>query len=136
MRRIRKHLSSLHRLPQLGYILIVFFEAPGKTMVAVAVADKVVVVGLRRMQGGFERVAAGIADRPGRKSRVSVGVVSGLKLHVGMMQRSGVIPIEQFGIDHAGIGLQRNVPRQTIVVDAGYDGALLRNGSFLLDNRG
>src|SRR5258707_4190026 len=130
MRRIRKGLSSLYRLPQVGDILIVFFEAPGKTMVAVAVADKVVVVRLSRMQGGFERVAAGIAYGPGRKSWGSVGVVSGLKLHVGMMQRSRVIPIEQFGIDHTGIGLQRNVPRQTVVVNACDNSTLLRNGSF------
>src|SRR5258708_5114819 len=78
-----KILPSLRRLPQLGDILVVFLEATGKTMVAVTVADKVEIVRLCRMQGCVERTPAGVPDRPGRKSRMRVGVVSGLELHVG-----------------------------------------------------
>src|SRR5258708_7483366 len=127
-------LSSLYCLPQLGDILVVFVETTGKTMVAITVADKVEIVRLRRMQGCFERAAAGVPDRPGRKSGMGVGVVSGLELHVGMLQCSHIIPIEQCGIDRARIGLQSNVSSQPVVVTAGHDGPLLRNPSPFLDN--
>ena len=102
-------LLSLHGLTQSGHILVVFFETAGKTVVSVAVADKIEIVGLRRMHGRFERRSAGIRYGPRRQSGMSVGVVLGLKSHVGMMQRAGVTSVEQFRIDHAGIGLQRDV---------------------------
>jgi|SoimicMinimDraft_8_1059736.scaffolds.fasta_scaffold302492_1 hypothetical protein len=86
-------LLPLHRLPEFGHILIVFFEAAGEAVVSIAVADKIKIVGLGRMHGGFERSAAGIPDGPGREARMSIGVVSGLKPHVSMMQTSGVIPV-------------------------------------------
>ena len=65
---------------------------------------------------------------------MSVGVVLGLETHVGMMQRSGVVPVKQFSVDHAGVGLQRNVFLQPVVVTTGHYGTLLRDGSFFLDD--
>src|SRR6185369_4681967 len=101
-------LLPLHRLPEFGHILIVFFKAAGETVVSIAVADKIKIVGLGRMHGGLERSASGIPDGPGRKSGMSIRVVGGLEPHVSMMQTSGVIPVEHLGVDPAGIGLQRN----------------------------
>src|ERR1700693_813418 len=123
-----------HRLPQPGDILIVLLQTTGKTVMAVAIANKIVVIRLGRMHGGLEGSAAGIANWSWGKSGMNVGVVCGLEAHVGVMKGSSIISVEQFSVDDAGVGLQRHLSVQTIVVNACYHRTLFGYGRFLFDD--
>src|ERR1035438_2767772 len=55
-------LPSAHGFSVGRYILIVVFDGAGEAVVALGVSDEVGVVALRRVHGGFEGAASGIAD--------------------------------------------------------------------------
>ena len=82
----------------------------------------------------LQRAAARIADRSRRQAGVSIGVVAGFEMHVGVMERASVATFEQLSVDHTGIGLQRNVPPQPVVIDAGHQRAFFRHRGFFFDN--
>src|SRR5271169_1462087 len=97
------------------YVLIVFFDGAGEAVMARGVGDEVVVLALRGMHGRFESALAGIADGAGRESRVFVGVVGGVELHVRMVQLALISASEQLGINNAGVGVERDSLCQAVV---------------------
>src|SRR5438128_12368890 len=103
-------------------------------MAAIAVADEVVVVGLGGMHGCLERTLAGISDRARRQSGMSVGVIRRVDPHVSVMKSALVIAVEQFRIDDTGIGIERNMVCQAVVIHAGHEWTLVWNTGVFLDD--
>src|SRR5580658_1316161 len=118
------------------YIFVVFFDGVGEAVVALGVGNEIIVVGLRGLHGGLERTAAGVADGAGRQAGIAVGVVGRRELHVGVVQGSTVGSGQEFGVDDAGVGVERDVVVQAIEVDAGHEWALFGYGSFFFDDGG
>ncbi len=103
---------------------------------AVRVGDEVHVVGLRGVQGGLERGDSGVADRARRKAGVGVGVVGGVRVQLALVNDAGPGAVQQRGINHGGVGLQRHAGPQAVLEDAGDDGPLGRHMDLALDERG
>ena len=116
------------------YILIVFFHGAGEAVVAGRVGYEIVVVTFRGMHRGFQSASAGIADGAGRKSRISVCIVGRLELHVVVMQRALIRAGQEFGVNNAGVGIESDLLRETVVVNAGHERALFRDCCFFLDD--
>src|SRR5208283_3018113 len=119
-----------------GYVVIVFFEGAGEAVVTFGVGDEVIIVGLGGMHGGFEGAFAGVADGAGGQSGVDVSVVRRVEMHVVVMQRAGVGSGEKFTVNYAGVGVERDLLLQAVVVNAGDKRALPRDRGFFLDDRG
>jgi hypothetical protein len=117
-----------------GDILIVFFQGVGKTVVTVAIGDKVKIVSYGGMHGGFERSLSGIRDRPRRKSGMSVRVVRRLVLHVRVVQCPGISSLQQFRINHTWIGLQGHILGKAIVVNTRHYRAFVRRSRLFFDD--
>src|SRR5208337_2407970 len=129
-------LVASHCPPIRGYVVIVFFEGAGEAVVTFGVGDEVIIVGLGGMHGGFEGAFAGVADGAGGQSGVDVSVVRRVEMHVVVMQRAGVGSGEKFTVNYAGVGVERDLLLQAVVVNAGDKRALLRDRGFFLDDRG
>ena len=56
-------------------------------------------------------------------------------MHVVVMQCAGIGSGQKFGIDDTGVGIERNIFRQAVVVDAGDQRTLFVYGGFFLDDR-
>ena len=65
---------------------------------------------------------------------MTVGVVVRGELHVGVMQGALIRTRDEFRIDNARVGVQRNVLVQTVVVNTGYHGTLFRHSRFFFDD--
>src|SRR5581483_2729092 len=115
------------------YVLIVLFQGTCKAVMALGVGNEIVIIGLGRMHGGFQGAAAGISDGAGGQAGVTVGVVGGGELHIGVVQCPLVCARNQFGVDDAGVGSEGDPPVQPVVVDAGDQGALFRDRGLFLD---
>ena len=111
-------LSSAHGFSVGVYILIVFFDGVGEAVMALGVGDEIIVVALRRVHGGFEGAASGIADGAGRESRIVIGVVGRVELHVGVMKCALIGSGQKFCIDDAGVGVESDAFGEAIVVHA------------------
>ena len=99
-------------------VLIVLFHGSRETVMALGIGYEVVVVGLGGAHGSFKGAASRIADGPGREPGVAVGIVGRRESHVGVVERSLVRSGQEFGIDDAGIGVERDAFVQAIEVDA------------------
>src|SRR5438270_13519082 len=101
-------LLFLHCLAQPGDILVVFLKAVRKAVVAIPVADEVVVISVRRTHSSSKGGATRIPDRSGWKAWMGIGVVQRLEAYVVMMEHPAIVSVEQFSIDHAATSLQRH----------------------------
>src|ERR1700674_1091575 len=117
-----------------GHIAIVLFEAAGEAVMAIAIADKIKEFRALGVQSGFERASPRIADWPRWQSRETIRVIGGVHRQVGMMEASLIGACEQFRVDHAWIGIERHVSRQTVVVDAGHARPFVGSRRLLLDD--
>ena len=99
-------------------------------MVPVVVADEVEILALRRLQRGHQRIVPGISDRPGRQAGVAVSIVRRVAGQIRLMDGAAVAILHQRGVNHRGIGAQRHVTRQAVVIDAGHQWPLLARGGF------
>src|SRR5947209_2929218 len=84
-------------------------QAVGKTVMPVAVAHKIEVVSVRGMLGCFQGTLPRIANRARRQTGMRVRVVGRWKTHVGVVQRAAVRALQEFGVNHARVGLQGDV---------------------------
>src|SRR5438552_16712353 len=122
-------------MAQRGHILVVLLECAGEAMVASAIADTVVKAGCGWMHGGLERAFAGIRNWPWGQASVNIGIVKRVEPHIVMMKRAAICALEQLGVNHAGVGLQRDMFGQTVHVHTSHFRTLFRNSGFLLDDR-
>src|SRR6266550_4501996 len=125
----------LYDLPQRGYIAIVLFQAVREAMMPVAVAHEIVIISACWMHRSLQRTSTRVANGARRKTGMSVGIVGRVETHVGVMESASIDAFQLFRIDDAGIGLQCDVLRQAVLINAGHERALLRCGGFLLHNR-
>src|SRR5438874_13318598 len=102
-------LPIIYRSPVRCHIPIVLFQAVGKTVMPVAVAHKIEVVSVRGMLGCFQGTLSGIANRARRQTSMGVGIVGRWKAHVSVVQRAAVRALQEFGVNHARVGLQGDV---------------------------
>src|SRR5437667_8915890 len=102
-------LPIIYRSPVRSHIPIVLFQAVGKKEMPVAVAHKVEVVSVRGMLGCLKGTLARIANRARRQTGMRVRVVGRWKTHVGVVQRAAVRALQEFGVNHARVGLQGDV---------------------------
>lgn len=106
---LKGKLPIIYRSPVRSHIPIVLFQAVGKTVMPVAVAHKIEVVSVRGMLGCFQGTLPRIANRARRQTGMRVRVVGRWKTHVGVVQRAAVRALQEFGVNHARIGLQGDV---------------------------
>src|ERR1700746_2127743 len=64
-----------------------------------------------------------------------VSVVGRIELHVSVVQGATVTALQQFGVNHTGIGLEGDMAGQAVRVNAGDLRALVWDRSFFLDDR-
>src|SRR5438552_502177 len=102
-------LPVIYRSAVRGHVPIVLFQAVGKTVMPVAVAHKIEVVSVRGMLGCFQGTLTRITNRARRQTGMRVRVVGRWKTHVGVVQRAAVRALQEFGINHARVGLQGEV---------------------------
>src|SRR5918994_6844084 len=100
---------------------------------AVGLEHVVEVVGVRRVDGGLQGLAAGAADGTRRQTFVLVGVVRGVHLEVGERE---FLPLLAQGVVDARVDLERHILADAVVDHRRHKRALLGPGSFLLDERG
>ena len=105
-------------------------------MVALGIRNEIIVVGLRGMHRRFQRALTRIGDRAGRKSRVLVSVIARVELHVVVMQGASVRSREELGVNDAGVGVERDLLFQTVVIHAGHQRAFVWDSGLLLNDRG
>src|SRR5579864_2777694 len=133
--RLYARLSSAHGLPVRHYIFIVLFDGAGEAVIALGVGYEIVEVALSWVHGGFESAASGIADGARGQSSVPVGVIGRAELHIGVMERALVSAGQQFRIDDARVGVERDVFGEAVVVDAGHHRPLFGYRCLFFDDR-
>src|ERR1700756_5052823 len=106
--------------PQGCHIPIVLFEGGGKAVVAISVADEVVKLGLRGIHGGEQGTLPWIGYWARWQARMEISVVRGIQWLGVMMQSAAVSSTKQLCINDRGIGLQGNVARQPVHINAGH----------------
>src|SRR5579883_57030 len=108
LRAGRWSLRSPHGPAVGAHIPVVLLQITGEAVVPVAVAYEVEKIAGGRMHRRFQRASPGVGDRSGRQPRIPVGVVRGRGLQVVVVQRSLIGTGQQLGVDHAGIGIERD----------------------------
>src|ERR1700737_3333553 len=123
--------------PQFGDVLLVLIVRVAKGVATGTIRDEEQIAGARRVGGGFERSAAGIGDRPRRKTVNHIGVVGRRLLDFAALDRPSQrsLAADQ-PVNDGRIGLQLYFLPQPVDEHRRDTAALVGLAGLLLDDRG
>ena len=125
-------LSSMpqHHFAISRHVSIVLIQIVRKSMVPGPIRHKIKIIRRGGMHCRLQRSLSRIRNRPRWQPGALVGVVERVCQQVFVVQRAPVSSLFEFSVDHAGVGLQRDILGQPVVIYAGHCWPFFRNGGF------